>query len=924
MTTPLHAASAATPEALPSLRPGSVQQGAILLLFGSDDLRLRVASDNLSELFGAPAARLLGREADRLLGVRGTRALERALHGGSLAAAAGPLTLPSGRTVWANPLRVGALVGLEIEPAPDPAAIQAAGLAFAAESATLGRIARRLTGATHEAVAARGAEIAQGFLRLTGYGRAMLCALDADQNAQVLADSGSDDGARRTGLFYPGAEIPTPSRQRFLEERLRMVVDSAGEDVALHVAAGGGAPAALDLSGSVYRGLAPGHRAFLRGMGVRASLSLALVVNNRLWGFVALHDHAGPRICDPARRAMARALADILAAGIARAEDRNREAARLETTRRAAKLVEAAAGAPPGDFAGFLAGREREILAAAACDSLVFRGRRGLWLIGPGPDRATAATLAERVAGRLAAAEGGAFVTNRTIGHWPDRAAELLPAAAGLVGIGELRSGPGLIALRAARRDGPNSGAAMQAPPPRAGAAAGAGPARDTMRLWQDDIIDHARNWPAETEARARILLAALDEAERLILAPPARPDAQAAEAALVDRAGLEAALAAAPRRAVALLRIDLPEASPEADQAFARALAGLSRQGDIPARLGPGRFALACIQGTDDNALGVRAAQMQKAARLCREAGPVAVGIARASGADAPALLHEAGAALHRSRTIAGGRPVRFAPPMAADHAAARRWNAAVERALAAGEVGVLYQPVVDAATLRIREVMAVLSVRDPHGSVPAPAPALPAGIDPPLGRRLDAMLIDDARARARRWRAAGGPAPRIGIALAAARLLDPDFADQLIGLHAEGGLVVSLRDIGAGMPDETLRWAVEALREAGAIVELAGFGAACAPLSALIRLRPDRLCLDPGLIAPLNRLETSLSLVETLAELGAALDIPVAAEGVETLEQAAILRDLGCALMRGPAFAAPVEPIRITQMLLFPPWLG
>ena len=86
--------------------------------------------------------------------------------------------------------------------------------------------------------------------------------------------------------------------------------------------------------------------------------------------------------------------------------------------------------------------------------------------------------------------------------------------------------------------------------------------------------------------------------------------------------------------------------------------------------------------------------------------------------------------------------------------------------------------------------------------------------------------------------------------------------------------------------------------------------FGSGYASIVSLTKIKPRRLKIDRQLVTPIVRSAAQRRLVRSIVEIGRSLDIEVAAEGVETMEHAALLRDLGCSILQGYAFAKPMAP--------------
>ncbi len=134
-------------------------------------------------------------------------------------------------------------------------------------------------------------EMANTFQQLTGFNRVMIYAFRDDGDGDVLAEArDSDVYGSYLGLRFPGSDIPHIARALYLKNPWRLIPDSQAQPVPL-LSHQHDAP---DLTWSDLRSVSPVHQAYLANMGVRASLSLPIVVARELWGLVACH-HAEPR-----------------------------------------------------------------------------------------------------------------------------------------------------------------------------------------------------------------------------------------------------------------------------------------------------------------------------------------------------------------------------------------------------------------------------------------------------------------------------------------------------------------------------------------------------------------------------------------------------------------------------------------------------
>ena len=109
----------------------------------------------------------------------------------------------------------------------------------------------------------------------------------------VVAESVAAGHGTFLGLRYPASDIPPRARELYLRNRVRLIPDVHAAPAPLVSAAG--PPDTVDLSDATLRAVSPVHLEYLRNMGVRASASLALVVDGSLWGLVACHSYTAPR-----------------------------------------------------------------------------------------------------------------------------------------------------------------------------------------------------------------------------------------------------------------------------------------------------------------------------------------------------------------------------------------------------------------------------------------------------------------------------------------------------------------------------------------------------------------------------------------------------------------------------------------------------
>ncbi|MEL7729600.1 HWE histidine kinase domain-containing protein [Citromicrobium bathyomarinum] len=152
---------------------------------------------------------------------------------------------------------------------------------------------------------------------LLGFDRVMVYRFHPDGSGEVTAEAREHEVDSYSGLRYPKSDIPRQARALYLRNRLRIISDVT--DAPVPVVSGrqfGGEP--IDLSLSTLRSVSPIHIEYLRNMGVRASLSISIIVRGELWGLFACH-HYRPRALPFSNRTAAEVFSQMFSLTLDRA-----------------------------------------------------------------------------------------------------------------------------------------------------------------------------------------------------------------------------------------------------------------------------------------------------------------------------------------------------------------------------------------------------------------------------------------------------------------------------------------------------------------------------------------------------------------------------------------------------------------------------
>ncbi len=178
---------------------------------------------------------------------------------------------------------------------------------------------------------------------LTGFDRVMIYRFAPDGSGEVVAESAKSGIGSFLGLHYPPSDIPRQARELYKRSLLRVITDIEASPVPI-VPPRDEHDQPLDLSLSVLRSVSPIHIEYLRNMGVRASMSISIVVEGELWGLVACH-HYSPRCPSFERRSVAELFSQMFSMRI---ETRERKQT-VEYERRARDISDQLLGAVASD-----------------------------------------------------------------------------------------------------------------------------------------------------------------------------------------------------------------------------------------------------------------------------------------------------------------------------------------------------------------------------------------------------------------------------------------------------------------------------------------------------------------------------------------------------------------------------------------------
>ena len=302
-------------------------------------------------------------------------------------------------------------------------------------------------------------------------------------------------------------------------------------------------------------------------------------------------------------------------------------------------------------------------------------------------------------------------------------------------------------------------------------------------------------------------------------------------------------------------------------------------------------------------------------------------IGIAMAaSDCDAEKLIGSADIAMYEAKTGGRAQYQLFDEQMQMQVAARLRIENDLHQALACGEFRLYFQPIIAAASGAVVSVEALLRWQHPEKGLLSPAEFISIAEETGLIVPIGIWVIEETCRLAKTWsilRDAGLP---LGIAvnLSARQLIQSDLVDTVQRIFHANAVDPTRIEFGfevtetAVMCDpEAAAATLQALRDLGAHISIDDFGTGYSSLAYLKRFPVDTLKVDRSFVMNIPDDHVDQAIVRAVTDLAHSLHLTVVAEGVETAEQAQILRQLNVDLLQGFLYARPMPAEQLETLL-------
>ncbi|MCW2614892.1 MAG: hypothetical protein JWN08_1886, partial [Frankiales bacterium] len=352
--------------------------------------------------------------------------------------------------------------------------------------------------------------------------------------------------------------------------------------------------------------------------------------------------------------------------------------------------------------------------------------------------------------------------------------------------------------------------------------------------------------------------------------------------------------------------------------------LTGCVRDGDTLAQLGSARFAVVWRE------LG----SASEAGDLCRRLASVfedpfaplglpaevtaSIGVAVDQWAQTgDELLLAAAAAMHDGRRSGPDRVQVAAPALVAP----RRTESALRAAMAAGELVVHYQPVVDLTRGTVVGVEALVRWQHPVDGLVPPDEFIPVAESGGLIVSLGAQVLETACRQAVRWHA-GGMRLHVAVNLSTRQVAHPDLLRTVVRVLRETGLdpeylVLEVTESAVMEDAEAAAEVLSAIAGLGVSLSIDDFGTGYSSLVYLKRYPIRALKVDRSFVGGMGVSARDDAIVASVIGLARAVGGSCIAEGVETAEQYAALVALGCDFAQGWLFGRAVPAADLPHLV-------
>jgi diguanylate cyclase (GGDEF)-like protein len=367
--------------------------------------------------------------------------------------------------------------------------------------------------------------------------------------------------------------------------------------------------------------------------------------------------------------------------------------------------------------------------------------------------------------------------------------------------------------------------------------------------------------------------------------------------------------------------------------QEVAKRLKDCLRESDTVARLGGDEFVI-LLEGLHQKGVVGQVAHKMLVAlakpfallgQEFRVTASIGISTFPAGGEDEQSLMKNADVAMYHAKAEGKNNYQFYSNELNANSFERLSLESSMRRALERNEFQLHYQPKVSLRTGRVTGVEALIRWQHPELGTVMPMKFIPIAEETGLIIPIGKWVLRTACLQSRAWQEAGLGSFCMAVNLSARQFASETLLQDITAVIEETGVDPALMEleITESMLMQNLEKAIRtmsALKEMGIRLAIDDFGTGYSSLSNLKRFPIDTIKVDRSFIRDIPRDGDDMAVTDAIIALGRAMNLNVIAEGVESVEQAAFLREHACDEFQGYYFSKAIPADQVADLLREP----